>query len=154
MKKFPIFFRFLYIVNVFSIIFLVFNYTAVKKYDKELSFMQKIKSFLIGTAAGFINSLFGTGGGLIVIPYLKSKGLSQKSAQASALPVLITLSAVSAVTYLNSGYFSLRDGIIFIPFGFLGALMGGLIVGKISDRLLNIVFSLFLLYSGIRMLMR
>ena len=139
---------------VFSIISLVFNYTAVKKYDKELSFMQKIKSFLIGVFAGFINSLFGTGGGLIVIPYLKSKGLSQKSAQASALPVLITLSAFSAVTYLNGGYFSLRDGLFFIPFGLLGALTGGLVVGKISDRLLNIVFSLFLLYSGIRMLMR
>lgn len=116
--------------------------------------MQKVKSFFSGTAAGLLNALFGAGGAVILVPYLKAKGLSQKSAQVSALPALIVMSTVSAIGYLNKGYFTLRDGIIFIPFGFLGALAGSFIVGKIPDRLLNIAFSLFLLYSGIRMLMR
>lgn len=116
--------------------------------------MQKVKSFLFGTLAGFLNALFGAGGGVIIIPYLKSMGLNQKSAQASALPVLITLSTVSVFLYLNKGYFSLSDSLIFLPFGFFGAFAGSLLIEKITDRLLNVVFSLFLLYSGIRMLMR
>ncbi|MBR5827358.1 MAG: sulfite exporter TauE/SafE family protein [Clostridia bacterium] len=116
--------------------------------------MQKIKSFFSGATTGLLNALFGAGGGIIIIPYLKAKGLSQKSAQASALPVLIVMSTVSAISYLGKGYFSLKDGIIFIPFGFLGALAGSFLMGKIPDRLLNIAFSLFLLYSGIRMLLR
>lgn len=141
-------------MTVFSIIFREFIPVSVKKYDRELSFMQKVKSFLFGTLAGFLNALFGAGGGVIIIPYLKSMGLNQKSAQASALPVLITLSTVSVFLYLNKGYFSLSDSLIFLPFGFFGAFAGSLLIEKITDRLLNVVFSLFLLYSGIRMLMR
>lgn len=116
--------------------------------------MQKVKSFLFGALAGFLNALFGSGGGVIIIPYMKAKGLSQKEAQASALPALIALSTVSAITYIGKGYFSFTDGALFIPFGFLGALAGSFLIGKIPDRLLNIAFSLFLLYSGVRMLMR
>lgn len=116
--------------------------------------MQKIKSFLLGSCAGLLNALFGAGGGIIIIPFLKSTGLSQKAAQASALPALIVMSSVSAISYLYKGYFSLNDGLIFIPFGFIGAFVGSRLMGKISDRLLNITFSLFLLYSGIRMILR
>lgn len=131
-----------------------FLFLFTQKYDKELSIMQKIKSFLLGSCAGLLNALFGAGGGIIIIPYLKYRGLSQRSAQASALPALIIMSTVSAISYLCKGYFSLTDGLIFIPFGFIGAFVGSLLMGKISDRLLNVAFSLFLLYSGIRMLMR
>ncbi len=116
--------------------------------------MQKVKSFIFGTAAGLLNSLFGAGGAVIIIPYLRSRGLSQKEAQASALPVLISMSAVSVIYYLSKDYFSLSDGLYFIPFGFIGALSGSLLVGKFSERFLTVAFSLFLLYSGIRMLMR
>lgn len=154
LKKSPIFFIFLSAAISFTIIFRVFISFSVRKYEGELNYMQKIKAFFLGITAGILNSVFGAGGGVIVVPYLKNKVSDQKTAQASALPALILMSAVSAITYLNKGYFVFSDALTFIPFGIAGALAGSLLFGKIPDRLLNIAFSLFLLYSGIRMLLR
>ncbi len=114
--------------------------------------MQKFKSVLFGMISGFVNSLFGAGGGILIVPFLKSKGLSQKAAQASALVVLLPISAISTFMYLTKGYFSIKDGIYFVPFGFLGVLLGVYLMDKIPNRILNVLFSLFLLYSGIKML--
>ena len=114
--------------------------------------MQKTKSFLFGILIGFINSLFGAGGGILVVPYLRSKGLNQKSAQASTLAVLLPLSAISAFIYLSKGYFNIKDGIYFIPFGFAGVLAGVFIMDRIPNKILSILFSLFLIYSGVKML--
>lgn len=114
--------------------------------------MKRVKSFLFGITAGVINSLLGAGAGIIVVPYLKTKGLSQKSAQATALCVILPLSAVSVFIYLRKGYFSLSDGIHFIPFGIVGVFAGAFLMDKISSKALSFIFYIFLLYSGIKML--
>jgi len=139
---------------IFTIIFRAFTISSDKKYSKGQKIMHRIKSFFFGVTAGILNSLFGAGGGILIIPYLKSRGLSQKSAQVSALPVLIILSFVTMLMYLKNGYFSISNGFLFVPFGLVGSLAGSLITGKIPDRILSVAFSLFLLYSGIRMLLR
>lgn len=115
--------------------------------------MFSLKSIIFGALSGFINSLFGAGGGILTVPYLKSRGLSQKSAQASALAVLLPVSVINTVIYYLNGYFSISDGICFVPFGFLGALTGVFIVNKIPNRILNLIFSIFLLYTGIRFIL-
>ena len=114
--------------------------------------MKKMKTYLFGIFAGFLNSIFGVGGGLILIPYLKSRGLSQKEAQASSLPVILPLTAISALLYVYKGYTEISEGLKFIPFGLIGAICGVYIIDKISDKLLNMLFSVFLLYSGFRIL--
>lgn len=110
-----------------------------------------MKSVIFGIVSGFINTLFGAGGGILTVPFLKSKGLTQKEAQASALCVLLPISTINALIYYYKGYFSLYNGISFIPFGFAGALAGVLLIRKIPDRLLNLIFALFMLYSGLRL---
>lgn len=110
-----------------------------------------MKSVLFGVISGFINSIFGAGGGVLTVPYLKSKGLSQKEAQASSLAVLLPLTLINTLIYYYRGYFSIYDGIAFIPFGFFGAMAGVYLIRKIPDRILNVLFSLFMLYSGIRL---
>lgn len=116
--------------------------------------MKIAKSFLFGIAAGVINSLLGAGAGILVVPYLRSKGLSQKSAQATALSVILPLSAVSVCIYLHNGYFSIEDGIYFVPFGLIGVLAGVFLMDKISAKALSLVFYVFLLYSGLKMIFR
>lgn len=116
--------------------------------------MKSAKSFLFGITAGIINSLLGAGAGILVVPYLRAKGLSQKSAQATTLSVILPLSAVSVYIYLHNGYFSIGDGIYFIPFGFIGVLVGVFLIDKIPAKTLSFIFYVFLLYSGLRMLLR
>lgn len=114
--------------------------------------MKKAKSFLFGVSAGVINSLLGAGAGILAVPFFRSSGLNQKSAQATSLAVILPLSAISMVTYLKKGYFTISDGICFIPFGIVGVLAGAFLTDKLSAKLLSIIFYLFLLYSGLKML--
>ncbi len=116
--------------------------------------MQKTKLLLYGVLIGVTNSLFGAGGGIIAVPILKKEGLTQKAAQASAIAVILPLSLISAVMYLTKGYFALSDASVFIPFGFLGALLGSRLMGRFSDRLLGVLFSVLMIYSGLRMILK
>lgn len=116
--------------------------------------MQKIKLLLSGVLIGIINSVFGAGGGIIAVPVLKNSGLGQRQAQANAIGVILPLTVISTVMYLIKGYFFLSDGIPFLPAGFIGAVAGTKIIKKIPDRILSVLFSLLLIYSGIRMILR
>ena len=48
-------------------------------------------AFLAGTFAGFLNGLFGSGGGTVAVPLLKKGGLLQKEAQATSLLMMFIL---------------------------------------------------------------
>lgn len=116
--------------------------------------MHKIKLLLSGVGIGIINSLFGAGGGIIAVPVLRKNGLTQKSAQASAIAVILPLSFISMVMYLLKGYFTFSDGVWFVPFGLIGSVAGTKIMGKISNKMLNLLFSMLLIYSGVRMILK
>ncbi len=114
----------------------------------------KIKEKIAGFTIGVINSLLGSGGGMITVPYLKSKGLEQQSAQATSTAVILPLSIVSTLFYLKQGSFSLSDAFIYIPAGIVGAIIGGLTLKKIPSKMLKYVFSAFMLWAGIRMIIK
>lgn len=55
----------------------------------------------LGVTTGFVNSLFGSGGGMLVVPALAHSGLNQRKAQATALAAILPISAFSAVGYFT-----------------------------------------------------
>ena len=116
--------------------------------------MHKIKTFLLSAAVGTVNALFGAGGGLIAVSAFKAKDFSQKKAQASAIAVILPLCLISSAVYAARGYYSISDALPYLPFGLLGAYLGAKLLKKIPDRALKKIFALFLIYTGIRMLMR
>ena len=63
----------------------------------------KKTAVLAGIFAGFLNGLFGSGGGIIAVPLFKKSGLSQKEAQATALFMMFFLSVISAGIYFYEG---------------------------------------------------
>lgn len=107
----------------------------------------------LGVTTGFVNSLFGSGGGMLVVPALAHSGLNQRKAQATALAAILPISAFSAV-----GYFTQTS----VPwdvtlFSALGALPGGLIgawlLGKLPQVWLTRIFSVLMIVAGWRMMM-
>lgn len=116
--------------------------------------MKKAKIYLSGIAIGFINAVFGAGGGMIAVPLLRSMGISQKQAQATAISVIFPLSVITAAVYLKHGYVTFSDALPFVPFGVLGAIIGTKIFKNISNSFLKKVFALFMLWAGIRMIAR
>lgn len=119
--------------------------------------MRKIKKFsnlLSGFSIGIINALFGAGGGMIAVPVIKSKGKSQKEAQACTVAVILPLCILSAIIYYLRGYYNFFEALRYVPFAFIGGITGAVILKKIPDKILKRIFSFFMLYLGIRMLLR
>lgn len=116
--------------------------------------MKNRNKYIFGFLIGLINSLVGACGGIITVAALKKDGMEQNKAHANAIAVILPLSVISAVFYALNGFASVRDTLIFIPGGLLGAIAGGLLLPKIPQNLLKKIFAVFIIWAGIRMVMR
>ena len=109
-----------------------------------------LKPTILGLGVGFINGVFGAGGGMLAVPILKSEGLSQKSAHANAVAVILPIT----VLYLVKGSVSLADSLAFIPTGLIGSVIAAFALQKFSNKWLQKIFAAFMIYSGVRLLLR
>lgn len=107
-----------------------------------------------GVLIGVINGLLGAGGGMIAVPMLKKSGMEQKKAHANAVAVILPISLVSAVTYIIKGNVSINDSLGFMPWGVAGAVAATFLLKKISPTYLKIIFGGFMVWAGVRMLIK
>lgn len=113
------------------------------------------KLYGYGFIAGLLNGVFGTGGGILIVPMLKKVGLNSQKSHATAISVILPLSIVTTIMYLLKGIpvdFSLL--IPTISLGLIGAVCGAVLLNKIDAVLLNKVFACVIIISGIRILLR
>ena len=109
---------------------------------------------LLGTLTGIVNGLLGAGGGMIAVPALKKIGLDKKEAHANAVAVILPLAVFSAALYLYEGRVTLSDPLLYIPSGILGAVLGTFIMKKITAKNLGRLFGAFMIFAGVRMILR
>lgn len=110
-------------------------------------------SLIIGALAGFVNGLFGGGGGMIVVPLLMwLLKLPSKKAHATAILIILPLSILSGLFYAAFGSL---DVAVLIPAG-LGVLGGGvagaLLLKKLSSKWVVIIFAGVMFAAGLKML--
>lgn len=115
----------------------------------------KIKSnavfMIFGVIIGVINGLFGAGGGIAAVEFLKYTGLDQKQAQTTSIAVILPLCIFSAVLYSFKTDIDFKTSLILIPAGICGAALGAFLMKKISCELLKKIFCGFMIYAGVRM---
>ena len=100
---------------------------------------QKMKTCIIGLGTGFVNGLFGSGGGTIVVPAMERiLGAEEHRAHATAIAVILPLSVLSLLIYLWRGDMSAVWQIA------LSASVGGLAGGVTGAKLLDKVSGLWL----------
>lgn len=116
--------------------------------------MKKSYKYITGFLIGLINSLIGACGGIIAVTALKKDGMSQKEAHANAIAIILPLSIISAAFYIINGHTQLNESIIFIPGGIAGAVVGGILLKKMPQNILRKVFSIFMIWAGIKMFLR
>lgn len=110
---------------------------------------------IIGLFAGFIGSILGIGGGMIVTPILTIiLGLDIKYAIAASIVVVIATSSGSAIAYLKDRVINLRVAMFLEIFTSIGGLIGALLTGVFPSWILYILFSLLITYSIINMLLK
>ena len=88
----------------------------------------------MGVLIGTVSGLFGAGGGLVAVPFLKSLGLSQRKAHANAVAVIFPIAVLSAVLYVLRGYVTVSDAMPYIPLGVLGSLIGAFILHQLGKK--------------------
>ena len=109
---------------------------------------------LAGASIGVLNGLFGAGGGIVAVSFLRKLDGDVKTAHATAILITLFLSLASSYLYVTGGAVTLSDALPYLPGGVIGAVAGALLLRKISDFWLRKVFAVFILYSAIRLLLR
>ena len=71
-----------------------------------------------------------------------------------SIAVILPLSAISAALYILSDKVKFADAIGYMPTGAIGAVIGAWLLGKLEDKWLRRIFSVFMLWAGVRMMMR
>ena len=108
--------------------------------------------FAICVLAGFLGSLLGLGGGIIVVPTLTLLfHVDIRLAIGASIISVIATSSGAAAAYVRERITNLRVG-MFLEIGTtLGAVTGAYVAGLVSGRILYVVFALVLGYSAVRM---
>jgi uncharacterized membrane protein YfcA len=99
--------------------------------------------------AGFVGSLTGLGGGIIVTPVLTIfLGVDIRYAIGASLLSVIATSSGSAAAYVRDGYSNIRIGMFLEIATTLGALFGAFLGARIPTAGLGIIFGLILLQAA------
>lgn len=112
-----------------------------------------LQFMLIAVLAGFLGSLVGLGGGIIITPALTILfGFDIKYAIGASIVAVIATSSGSAIAFVKDHVSNMRVGMLLEVFTTTGGVVGALMAGVFSSKLLYIFFSLILLNSFYGML--
>lgn len=112
-----------------------------------------IQFMIIAVLAGFLGSLVGLGGGIIITPALTILfGIDIKYAIGASIVAVIATSSGSAIAFVKDHVSNMRVGMLLEVFTTTGGIVGALMAGIFSSKLLYIFFSLILLNSFYGML--
>jgi uncharacterized membrane protein YfcA len=102
---------------------------------------------------GFIGSLLGLGGGLVVIPMLTlALKVDIRYAIGASIVSIIATSSGAAAAYVRERMTNLRVAMVLEVATTLGALTGGYLAGRIAGRWLFVVFGVVMACSAVMML--
>ncbi len=107
-----------------------------------------------GILIGIINGMLGAGGGMIAVPVLKKLGFSQEKAQANAIAVILPITLISSAIYLVRGNVTFSEALVFVPGGIVGTLIGTFLLCKIPQKWLKKIFGCFMVWAGVRLLLK
>lgn len=105
--------------------------------------------------AGVVGSLFGIGGGIIIVPALTlALGFGMQEAIGASLIGVIATSTGSACRYVSEGLVNIRLGMVMEPATTLGSIVGAFLVIYLSQSVLAFAFAAVLIYGAYYMFRR
>jgi uncharacterized membrane protein YfcA len=105
--------------------------------------------WLGAVAAGFLGSLTGLGGGVVIVPLLAlGFGVNIHYAIGASLVSVIGTSSGAAAAYVKEGYSNIRVGMFLEIATTVGALTGATLVTRVPGGSLAVIFGIVLLVSA------
>ncbi len=109
---------------------------------------------ITGIVTGVVSGLFGGGGGMIVVPMLTILcGLKEKQAHATAIAIILPITAISGLIQIISGNYELQIGIPTLIGTIVGGVIGALALKAINNKALIKIFAVVMFIAGVKMLM-
>ena len=110
-----------------------------------------VKYLVTGALAGVANGLFGSGGGLFLVPLLTSwTDMKQKHAFATSIAIIVPLSVVSLIVFWMRSGLDFQVAWPYLIGGAAGGIVSGFFFKGMSPTLLRRLFGILLLYGGVR----
>jgi uncharacterized protein len=110
-------------------------------------------SLLIGAGsfiAGFLGSLTGLGGGVVIVPMLTLIfGVDIRLAVGASLVSVIATSSGAAAAYVKEGFSNIRIGMFLEIATTFGAIIGAFLHPYLSTALIAVIFGVVLIFSAI-----
>ena len=101
-------------------------------------------------AAGFLGSLTGLGGGVVIVPMLTLVfHVDLRYAIGASLVSVIATSSGAAAAYVKEGYSNIRVGMFLEVATTAGALLGALLVTAVPASAIAVIFGIVLIFSAV-----
>ena len=105
-----------------------------------------------GVVTGIAAGILGVGGGILMVPFLTLvAGMPQHAAEATSLLVVLPTAMVASLVLQRRGVGDLGVALRFGVVGAAGAAAGALLALALPGRYLRVVFALFLMLVGLRL---
>ena len=105
--------------------------------------------FIGSLIAGFLGSLTGLGGGVVVVPLLTlAFGVDIRYAIGASLVSVIATSSGAAAAYVREGFSNIRVGMFLEIATTIGAIAGAVVAAYLKLSWIAVIFGLVLLYSA------
>lgn len=112
-----------------------------------------MKNKIIGFIAGIVSGFFGAGGGMILVPaFSHINKMEEKESRATSIFCILPLVVASCIIYMKNQYIDWNIGIKSAIGGIVGGIIGSILLKKLNNQILNISFTIFLLYVSIKMI--
>lgn len=80
--------------------------------------------------------------------------LGEKESRATSVFCILPMVIVSGIFYFKSSYIEFDTGILCAIGGVIGGYFGAKLLKKLPDKYLKVFFIIFLIYTGIKMIMQ
>ncbi len=109
---------------------------------------------ILGVAAGFMSSLVGIGGGLIIVPVLVlAFGFNQKEAQGTSLLMLsLPVAAIGAFNYYKGGFTNWKVALLLASTFMIGGYLGSKLVVDLEMSVIKKIFAIFMIIIALKYL--
>ncbi len=109
---------------------------------------------ICGALAGFVNGMFGGGGGLVFIPLVtRLTDIEPKKAFSTCVAVILPITISSVAVYISRDGVSVLPAIQYMIGATIGGILGGRLFVKIPTKYLKKALALFIIYGGVKYLL-
>jgi uncharacterized membrane protein YfcA len=111
-----------------------------------------VGAMAIGLVAGAVAGVMGVGGGILFVPALSVLlGESHIDAEATSLLAIVPVAFVGTWRQARYGNVRLREGLLLGTLSVLGVLAGAIVANAVSQRALEVAFSVLILLVALQL---